>query len=59
MPFLHRTPITVQKLIFMFCWATVAYCRIAGQDTRVLTAGPGVAPVPAVRRSEMRASLLQ
>ncbi len=59
MPFLYRTPITVQKFIFMFCWATVAYCRIAGHDTRVLTAGPVFAPVPAVRRLEQRAAMLQ
>lgn len=55
MPFLHRTPITVQKFIFMFCWAAVAYLRIAGCDTHVESAGPGVAPVPAVRRLEGRA----
>jgi hypothetical protein len=59
MPFLYRTPITVHKFIFMFCWATVAYCRIAGHDTRVLTAGPVFAPVPAVRRLEQRAAVLQ
>ena len=59
MPLLHRTPITVQKFIFMLCWAAVAYFRIAGHDTHVETAGPVFAPVPAVRRSEMRASLLQ
>lgn len=58
MPFLHRTPITVQKFIFMLCWATVAYCRIAGQDTRILTAGPGFAPIPAVRRFAQRATAL-
>lgn len=59
MPFLYRTPITVQKFIFMFCWATVAYFRIAGHDTRVLTAGPVFAPLPAVRRLEQRAAVLQ
>ena len=59
MPLLHRTPITVQKFIFMFCWATVAYCRIAGHDTRGLTAGPGVAPVPAIRLLEQRAAFLR
>ena len=59
MPLLYRTPIAVQKFIFTFCWATVAYCRIAGHDTRVLTAGPVFAPVPAARRLEQHAVLLQ
>ena len=58
MPFLHRTPITVQKFIFMFCWATVAYLRIAEHDTHVETAGPGVAPVLAVYRSKILGSSL-
>jgi hypothetical protein len=31
------------------CWAMVAYCRLAGVDFHGLTAGPGVAPVPATR----------
>lgn len=29
------------------CWATVAYCRLAGMDLHDCTAGPRVAPVPA------------
>lgn len=40
------------------CWAMVAYCRIAGIDMHVLTAGPAFAPRPAVRATVLRPSLL-
>jgi hypothetical protein len=29
------------------CWAALAYCRIAGIDMHVMTAGPAFAPRPA------------
>lgn len=40
------------------CWAMVAYCRIAGIDTHVLTAGPAFAPRPAVPATVKRHPLL-
>lgn len=40
------------------CWAMVAYCRIAGIDTHVLTAGPAFAPRPAVSATVQRHPLL-
>ena len=50
MHFSTRTKTTVQNLALATCWALLAYCRIAGLDTRVLTAGPSHAPTPATRR---------
>ena len=40
------------------CWAMVAYCRIAGIDMHVLTAGPAFAPRPAVRAAAQRQPIL-
>lgn len=57
MHFSTRTKTTVQNLALATCWALLAYCRIAGLDTRVLTAGPSHAPTPAVRREIRRATV--
>jgi len=49
MHFSTRTKTTVQNLALATCWALLAYCRIAGLDTRGLTAGPSQAPKPPTR----------
>jgi len=50
MHFSTRTQTTVQNLALAACWALLAYCRIAGLDTRVMTAGPTREPTPPTRR---------
>lgn len=46
--------IRIHNLALALCWATLAYCRIAGIDTYILTAGPAFAPRPAVRAFAQR-----
>ena len=56
MHFSTRTQTTVQNLALAACWALLAYCRIAGLDTRVMTAGPSQAPKPTTRLEVCRAA---
>lgn len=52
------TQLRFNNLALALCWATLAYCRIAGIDMHVLTAGPAFAPRPAVRATVQRHPLL-
>ena len=57
MHFSTRTKTNVQNLAMATCWALLAYCRIAGLDTRVMTAGPSRAPTPPARLEICRAAI--
>ena len=46
--------IRFHNLAIAFCWAALAYYRIAGVDFHILTAGPAFAPKPAVRATVQR-----
>ena len=46
--------IRFHNLAIAFCWAALAYYRIAGVDFHILTAGPAFAPKPAVRTTVQR-----
>jgi hypothetical protein len=37
----------IHSVALALCWAALAYCRIAGIDMHVMTAGPAFAPRPA------------
>lgn len=41
--------VRTHQMALAACWATVAYCRLAGIDLHGSSAGPSVAPVPAAR----------
>jgi hypothetical protein len=49
-----KLTVRTHQWVLAACWAMLAYCRLAGVDLHGLTAGPGVAPVPATRSVRQR-----